>query len=449
MMQTATALLPGAPGVPAVKAVTPRHDPDATRATNARRDLRRFLGISLQLAALLFVFREFRLEEPAFLRLAVLAGFGFAVQYWIPFAWRRPVVLAVSLGGAYVLLEPLTATLLIAAGIGIFALLASPLPLKVRIGSLIAIALVLMYGRATRGWGIPFQFWPVFGAIFMFRLMVYVYDLRHSKTGPSLFEYLNYFFLLPNYYFLLFPVVDYQTFRASYYRRDINDAAQRGVAWIARGAVQLLLYRLIYHLKPPTNAPEQITSLAALATTMVMTYLLYLRVSGQFHIIVGLLHLFGYDLPETHRRYLLAHSLTDFWRRINIYWKDFMVKMVYFPLYFRLRRGGDVRAQVAATSAVFVATWFMHSYQWFWLRGEWLFTWPDTLFWGILGALVIINVLIETGRRRKVVVVGWRGSALRGVQIAGTFSLITTLWFLWNASSMRAWLDVMTWWQIG
>lgn len=182
---------------------------------------------------------------------------------------------------------------------------------------------------------------------------------------------------------------------------------------------------------------------------MVTTYLLYLRVSGQFHIIVGLLHLFGYDLPETHRRYLLAHSLTDFWRRINIYWKDFMVKLVYFPLYFRLRRKGDVTAQVAATAAVFVVTWLLHSYQWFWLRGEWLFTWPDTLFWAILGALVIVNVVVESKQRRKARVSGWQGHARRGVQVAGTFTLITTLWFLWNASSLRVWLDVMTYWRIG
>jgi alginate O-acetyltransferase complex protein AlgI len=98
-----------------------------------------------------------------------------------------------------------------------------------------------------------------------------------------------------------------------------------------RGAVQLLLYRLDLSPEGPSNAPRRSRRSAALATTMVMTYLLYLRVSGQFHIIIGLLHLFGYDLPETHRKYLLARSLTDFWRRINIYWKDFMVKLVYFP----------------------------------------------------------------------------------------------------------------------
>ena len=159
---------------------------------------------------------------------------------------------------------------------------------------------------------------------------------------------------------------------------------------------------------------------------MVLTYMLYLRVSGQFHIIVGFLHLFGYDLPETHRKYLLSRSLTDFWRRINIYWKDFMVKIVYFPVYFRLRRSGDVRAQVVATLVVFVVTWFLHAYQWFWLRGDFLMTWPDTLFWGILGASSR-STCCSSGRRPArapaAPVATWR-ARLEPLKVAGTFCLI-------------------------
>jgi alginate O-acetyltransferase complex protein AlgI len=419
------------------------------RAANATLDPTRFVFIVAQLAALLFVFRQFRLEQPAFLVLSGLMCLGFMVQYWLPFAYRRAFVLMLSIASAYVLLDPKTATLLLAMGGVIFALLASPLPFSARLAGLLTLTAALMYARSHLTWGIPAQFWPVFGAIFMFRLMIYVYELKHAKTPASAVDFFHYFFLLPNYYFLLFPVVDYQTFKASYYRRDINDVAQQGVAWMARGAAHLLMYRLIYHLKPPSNAPESITSFPTLFAAMVMTYLLYLRVSGQFHIIVGFLHLFGYDLPETHRRFLLAHSLTDFWRRINIYWKDFMVKLIYFPIYFRLRRRGDIAAQIVATTAVFVVTWFLHSYQWFWLRGAWLFTWPDTLFWAILGALVIVNVVIEARHPRKRVVSGWRGQLVRTLQTAGTFCLITTLWFLWNASSMREWVDVMTWWRIG
>lgn len=78
------------------------------------------------------------------------------------------------------------------------------------------------------------------------------------------------------------------------------------------------------------------TGPAQLLQYLISNFLLYLRVSGLFHLVVGMLHLFGFDLPETHKRYLLAASFTDFWRRINIYWKDFMQKVFYFPAAARL-----------------------------------------------------------------------------------------------------------------
>ncbi len=48
-------------------------------------------------------------------------------------------------------------------------------------------------------------------------------------------------------------------------------------------------------------------------------------------------------------------------------------------------------------------TWFLHAYQWFWLRGTVLFVWQDILFWTILGVLVVVNSLWEAkhGRERK------------------------------------------------
>jgi D-alanyl-lipoteichoic acid acyltransferase DltB (MBOAT superfamily) len=102
-----------------------------------------------------------------------------------------------------------------------------------------------------------------------------------------------------------------------------------------RGVVQLLLYRLIYHyaLLDITS----VTNTKDVAEYVVATYLLYLHVSGQFHLIVGLLLMFGFNLPETHHRYLLASSFTDFWRRINIYWKDFITKLFFYPVFFVLR----------------------------------------------------------------------------------------------------------------
>jgi hypothetical protein len=79
-------------------------------------------------------------------------------------------------------------------------------------------------------------------------------------------------------------------------------------------------------------------------------------------------------LPETHNRYLL-HPVTDFWRRINIYWKIFMQK-IFFPMVFALKR--------LARQAITIRRWScscspaLHSYQWFWLRGV-LFAWHDVV----------------------------------------------------------------------
>jgi D-alanyl-lipoteichoic acid acyltransferase DltB (MBOAT superfamily) len=416
----------------------------------AARDPLRFALLLGQLGVILAALLYLDVEEAAFEPLALFMVAGFAVHYWLPFTWKEPFYIAYSVAGAFLMLQPMTAALLLGVGVGLYGLVAAPIPFRMRLLAVVAVCAVLIYARAALAFGIPFDFWPVFGAIFMFRFLIYLYDAAHAKTRPRFRDFMTYFFVVPNYYFVLFPVIDFQTHRQTYYRRNIHEVAQQGVVWIGRGAVQLLLYRLIYQWKGPSNAPEQVTTFGALAATMVLTYMLYLRVSGQFHMIIGFLHLFGYDLPETHRKYLLSRSLTDFWRRINIYWKDFMVKMVYFPVYFRLRRSGEVRAQVVATIIVFVVTWFLHAYQWFWLRGEFLMTWPDTLFWAILGGLVTVNLLLERRRPGRAAAAPsvWR-ARLEPLKVAGTFCLIVTLWSLWNSPSASEWVDLITYWKVG
>ena len=163
---------------------------------------------------------------------------------------------------------------------------------------------------------------------------------------------------------------------------------------IFKGVVHLLAYRLVYH--ELLIGPDEVrSSPATLAAYVACNYLLYLQVSGQFHLACGVLHLFGHQLPTTHHNYLLASSFTDYWRRVNIYWKDFMIRVVFNPVAFRLKRRPRWVTLAAATSAVFVATWALHAYQKFWLRGSWGLSVPDALFWGILGVLVLVNVQLD------------------------------------------------------
>jgi hypothetical protein len=66
---------------------------------------------------------------------------------------------------------------------------------------------------------------------------------------------------------------------------------------------------------------------------------------------------------------------------MNIYVKDMMMKLVYYPSFFRFRKIGMRKAITLALILVFIATWALHSYQWFWLRSDWLLSWQDGLFY--------------------------------------------------------------------
>jgi hypothetical protein len=103
---------------------------------------------------------------------------------------------------------------------------------------------------------------------------------------------------------------------------------------------------------------------------------------------------------------------------------------------------------VIATIVVFAITWLLHAYQWFWLRGEILLTWPDALFWAILGTFVTLNLLLE-GRTPSRAPSKMRKILLEPAKIAGTFCVIVTMWSLWNATSLPEWFDLITWRQVG
>jgi hypothetical protein len=408
----------------------------------SKTNVRRFALLAIPLALLLTVFKVYSLEQPAFFWLSCLAFGGFAVSYWLPFQFKEPFLIALSLGGAFVLLSPQTASWLIVLGLAMFGVLRTGLQFRWKILAVLAVFAACAYGRASGRLPLPKELWAVFGAVFMFRMIVYMYDLKYARGPASLKDYLSYFFILPNYYFMLFPVVDFHTFRKSWLKRDIHTIAEQGVWRILRGTTQLLLYRIIYQMQGGIT-PPRVPVAAAIAIKIVCSYLLYLRISGQFHIITGMLCLFGYDMPETNRRYLLANSLVDFWRRINIYWKEFMVKVFYFPAYFRLRRQGELRAQVLATILVFVVTWFLHAYQFFWLQGKFHVSDNDSLFWIVLGILVVSNVWFSAIHKSKPKGTGWAPRIQNALQIAATFTVVSILWSMWSASSLTDWLEFL------
>ena len=403
------------------------------------------LAILGQLGLLTLVMRQFQIESGAFLRLALLAFGGFAIHALLPLRYRLPFFLLLSLAGIVLVLGLGNGIWLVCLGLVLIGICHLPLRFGWRVAILLAVGSVLALQRAglvPAPWSTTI--WPILGSMFMFRLIVYLYDLRFEKAPPTVVRTLSYFFMLPNACFPLFPVIDYKSFRRNYFDADAYQIYQTGVDWILRGIIHLILYRFVYYYL--TLAPAEVLGPGDLGQYLISNFLLYLRVSGLFHLVVGMLYLFGFRLPETHHQYLLASSFTDFWRRINVYWKDFMLKVFYYPVYFKLRRRGPIRALVISTAFVLVLTWFLHAYQWFWLRGTALLAWQDALFWAMFGGLVVVNAIHEERRGRQVgygrQTRTWNGLFRLTLQTFATFCAICVLWSFWTSDSVGEWLSL-------
>ena len=417
----------------------------------------KFLVLTLQLGCVLTALWLFGIEKNFHFDdlLPVIFG-GFVIHAWLPYRARLPFFVALSLF-AFALLAGLdNAACLVAAGLGLISICHIPVSFRLR-------AILLLLAGAGLAWlriawsGPPpppdspaltllslqvSEMLPALGAIFMFRLAVYLYDLRHQRTPSTISQRLAYFFLLPNICFPLFPVIDYATFRRTYYDAEQYKIYQKGVQWMCRGLIHLVLYRASYHYL--AVSPEEVENLGQLVLFVTSAYLIYLRISGTFHIIIGILCLFGFNLPESNHLYFLASSVTDFWRRINIYWKDFMMKMVYYPIFAGLRKGGVHRAIVIGTIATLLISWILHSYQVFWIRNvSFPVTHQDAVFWTLLGVLVAIQSVREAKRGAKKALEprAWtmRNGFVQTLKIVWTFSMMSFIWAFWSCPDTAEW----------
>jgi hypothetical protein len=426
------------------------------------REAVRFAAVAIQLGLLVLVIRRFDFEGGQFGDVAVLAWFGFLIHHWLPARARLPFFALLSAVSVPLTVGFKIGAAVIIVGLIIIAICHMEWPFWARVLMLVCIGVGLMWLRPTP-YGPPVV---ILASMFMLRVIVYLYDLKHRAAPISLVRASAYFFALPNVCFPLFPLIDYKTFCTTYFNDAPLAIYQRGLRWILRGLVHLLLYRVVYQfLAIDPQDPKQLVDLGSVAQFMVMTFLLYLRISGEFHLVIGMLHLFGFNLPETHHMYLLSTSFMDLWRRINIYWKDFILKIFFYPAYFRVKRLGPTWAMVLATIYAFFFTWVLHAYQLLWLRGGvaggqegetlgllqrlwgWLswvfsvFTWQDTVFWWLLGALVLASGLWEAKRGRQRALgqtqrTLWSelGRALRTIVV---FVTLITLWTLWSLQSME------------
>lgn len=420
-----------------------------------------FAGLAVifaQVGLIALILRYASIETLAFHRVFYIAAFGFVVNHLLP-ARIRPrffltlsiISMVVALGGSAGSRTPAVelgiarSSLILGVGVALIAICHFKIGFWKKAIVLLGAGLIVAVNRSAQGNNrVTAVIWPVLAALFMFRIIAYLYDISTSSQRPTATQSLTYFYLTPNFCALLFPVIDFRTFCQTYYSEEALVIYQRGVRWMTRGIIQLLVYRLIHQLF--AIDVSDVVDGTDLIRFVVTNVFLYLKISGSFHFYIGLLLLFGFNLPETNHRYFLAASFTDYWRRVNIYWRAFIMKVFYYPMFFRFKNFGQAKALIVATLWCFLVTWAFHIYQTWWITGAVSWSWPDALFWTALGLLVLANSLLELRRskRRKLVkgVFTLREAIGVTVRTISTFAVITVLWSLWSTPTLTLWFHI-------
>ena len=123
--------------------------------------------------------------------------------------------MAVSIGGMFWVFGAAVTAIVLGLAAVLIGVCFLPLSWTGRAAWMALLCLILALARSQPALEvIPSTVWPVLATIFMFRMMIYLYEVKHARAPESLIDTVSYFFLLPNFSFMHFPVVDYRTLRA-------------------------------------------------------------------------------------------------------------------------------------------------------------------------------------------------------------------------------------------
>ncbi|RBP52960.1 hypothetical protein [Arenicella xantha] len=400
-------------------------------------DLGQYGLLIFQLLIIAAFIHHFNVESAFNLPLLFLLVIGaFVLRFFIPSTYRQWFFVLVTIGALLIVLAWQQTLIFLAIALTMIGVCNLPIHLKWRQFILLGIAIWL--GVIRFGFGVQWlasSTLILLSSMFMFRMLLLLFELKHQKEAVPIATQVSYFLMLPNVIFPLFPVVDYKLFQRNYLSSIDIERCQRGVYLIAKGVLYLFVYRLIYSFLIPSKS--DVDSPQAFMVYISLSYLLTIRLAGIFHFSVGVLHLFGYKLPDVFNNHFFASSFSDLWRRLNIYWKEFIAKLFFNPLYFMLRTYGAKRAIFISTIAAFIATMIFHQYQSFWLTGVFEVQGKDLVFWGVLGSVVACQSLIKVKRPAS----SLSTSILLMAKVCLTFSLVSLLWSIWISEGLSQWFE--------
>ncbi|MGL4596653.1 MAG: hypothetical protein ACRCYO_03940, partial [Bacteroidia bacterium] len=376
--------------------------------------------------------------------IAIPIAVSVLINYWLPPRFTPLLLLSTTTYILFLAFGPIGAGVFLALALLYFFIAHLPLAFSVRVILILLLTLGLVLLRMQIFY-MPrlLQVLPWLGSMLMFRFILYMHELKHEKpeNKTGLLMRLAYLLVPVNMAMPLFPIIDYKNFLRGHVDGQNNTQRQLALRRILLGICCMLLYRIAYQFLP--NAAT-LNSTSEVAQYILFSYILILRMIALFWMAIGIIGLYGFALPPVFDNPFFITGFGEIWRKINIYWRSFVTKVFYFPIYFKLRK--KIRYPVLISSlCVFIITWQLHNWQWFWLRGHFLFKINDLLYWLILGACISFSLSRQASETEiKTVATGWKNSIITILRACGMFLFMSFLWSLWNSSSISEWIFLLS-----
>lgn len=288
----------------------------------------------------------------------------------------------------------------------------------------------------SKFWSLPhLRFIFMVSAVFlMLRYIYFLYELNYFKKPPVFIDRLCYLFLIPNACFPLFPALNPNEFQNTFYNQPSEISMKRGLHWITVGIFHLLIYRVIYLYFTPS--PYDIDGFPMWGWFILSSYSLIFRLSGLFYLAMGFLQIFGFNLPNIFNHVYFANSFPDLWRRVNLYWRAFMIRVFYYPIVFKFKKQNQRLVVGLVTLLMFGFTWLLHSWQWYWIKGSYYFYPTDMIFWFTLGLIISYNAVRTIDKLNNTKPVKAENYYVGGAKVVLMFVAMSLLWSMWTASSV-------------
>lgn len=281
---------------------------------------------------------------------------------------------------------------------------------------------------------------PFAASILIFKVILLLYETKYNSLHTNHWLNLAYLFSFNHLFFLLGPVVDYKIFVRSFQAANPRENTNRALWFLYSGVFLFVLHRISLAV----FATDSVTNLNTLIPFLVGNYLVVLKIVATLTFSVGCVTLFGFQLPNPFGLFLFADSFKSYWRKVNVYWREFMMKLVYYPVYFEIRKKSSYAFFIALFST-FLFSWFFHWYQKTWITGLVSSSVTDFLFWLSLGLLVAItstaqDVSIDNQQTEKTFAQNIR----KGFRVLVVFSVMSVLWLLWKSESLAEFFFILS-----